>query len=293
MCGRCRVDKRPDCSYENVGSIERLAGRQRKRALRKQHTSDESVVSTSTVLATSEPTLKKGNSTAAKGKVIVKSEWSPSNLSIHPPLPLHRNHLQHSPSQDDQLVQDLYPASRHYHSIPFKMDMDNNSNSGHGRGRSSAPLSSHSSSTNHCGDEAIPSSYVTSFASSASSTGYPPIGGGGDGGLDTANDTFQNSSWISLSPTLPVQQTQSHLQHQHQQIPTTTSSTTPLNIIGGAIGLQNQPLHSFPSDYQSGHENDFASMDSLWRVYDWQYRCNNGLPSQYPLLSTGASSFPN
>ncbi|UZJ50738.1 hypothetical protein CBS101457_000058 [Exobasidium rhododendri] len=192
-CGRCLEDKRADCRYENVGTSERLAGRQRKRALRKLHDVD------TTVALLDPPPVRLSEAT--------RSDW-PNGYSTSsvPSLPPPHITLQ------AKSVSSSSPTA----------------------------ISPNSFQSNSTLDDAT---HPTNFSSLATSMG--------------PTEALSNGSsypWQMQEPPLRS------LQQPDGSSFEPSSMEPPLVPLAPGTGL----------------EGEYASVDALWRVYDWQYRCNTG-----------------
>lgn len=254
-CGRCRQDKRSDCSYEIVGSAERMAGRQRKRLLRKQHVSDDDDASVSTE--------REGGNQSETEK---QQDWTSSPLLTSTRSPIFTSPQQTAQSQH-LLIQNNHPAavSNTQRASSSSANIRDPSTDSFRKTRINlTPVSSLSSSTNTTSrnnDDSTrryDSSFLTSTMPSSADSSTTPNGAMASG---LSNP---NSSWgVMSSP---------HISIDQNSLPPMPNLTQP----------------SF--DDQTISEIDPGSTDSLWRVYDWQYRCNSGMPPQY--LSQAATGGP-
>jgi len=215
ICGRCQDDNRPDCKYENVGSQERLAGRQRKRALRKQYH-----------FTTSSPTNTLHSPPTSRFLVSNEGEWS-SNI-IKPTHSQPPPHISSSASYHDG------GKSEDSASLAIK-----------------TPPSSHSFGSSYHEESTQPSFFGSTLASSLGPT-------------EAHLSNGPSFSWVSNDS--PPQ--------------------APLRLNGSCFDPSNtESLLIQQPHANTGLDADYAGIDALWRVYDWQYRCNSGIPLSHPYVS--------
>jgi hypothetical protein len=218
-----------------------MAGRQRKRALRKQHVSDDDNASVSTERGGHEESVDEQH-----------QDWtSPLLNSTTSPILT-------SPQQAQQLIQNFYhntSTTAHLQPPSFttpassstiaaiRKHKPSNESIQQRRVKLTPVSSSLSSSTLNRGDESSSARYDSSLLTSMQSSGSEEANQLASG--------YPNGSWVLSPPTIA---------HDQQPIP---------------------HIHQPAFDYQSNPGIDPGSVDSLWRVYDWQYRCNSGMLPQH------------